>query len=981
MNDWENHELTGRGRLPGRAYFFGYPDEAMALTFDRSVSPWFQSLNGRWKFHFATTVAEAPAHDSDASGWAELPVPSSWQMHAYGRPHYTNVQFPFPVDPPRVPTENPTGSYRREFEISRSWDGKRVLLRFEGVDSAFTVWVNGREVGFSKGSRLPAEFDVTDFVTPGRNTLAVRVVQWSDGSYLEDQDMWWLSGIFRDVYLLARPATHLADVRVHAPAAGPIKVDTDIAGDATGCSVETRLLDDVGPRRLWTAETPNLYTLLVTLKDSRGVALEVVPLRVGFRTVEISGDRFMVNGVAIKLKGVNRHEMHPDLGRAVPLEAMIEDILIMKRNNINAIRTSHYPNDPRFYDLCDHYGLYLIDECDLETHGFSEGSRNWDGNPLNEPGWEAACVDRMERMVRRDRNHPCIIMWSLGNESSMGCVHHAMAARTRFLDSSRPIHYEGDRNLEVADVFSQMYTHPDKVAIIGKETDAEIRKALGSKGSGYDAKPFVLCEYAHAMGNGPGGLLEYVETFYHSERLLGGFIWEWCDHGIRRKTDDGREYFAYGGDFGDQPNDYDFVCDGLVFPDRRPSPGLIEYKKVIEPVKVEAVDLATGRFRVINRYDFIGLDHLRVEWRVEDETGVEIERGEVAPPTVAGRGSAELTIPFTKHGLLTLRFLLAGAALWAPRGHEVAWAQFALADAKAPAMRAPHALIRVNETATRVDVEGEGFALAFDKVRAVIASWTRGGNPVFRAGPKLNFWRATTDNDRIAQGEYETDKAWRRAGLHWLQHRTDDVRLERLGGDAVRIVARTRIAPPVNRHGFECEYTYTIVGNGKVNLDVVVVPKGEMPSTLPRVGLQLTLPGSMNRVRWSGRGPGESYCDTKQAQRFGLWNAKVDELYTPYIYPQENGNRTDVSWVEFADAQGFGFRASGLPNFSAHRFTTEDLDAARHTTDLNPRDFITVSLDYAHQGIGTASCGPGALPQYRLSPREFRFGAQFSFSK
>jgi len=960
MNEWENPEVTGRSRLTGRAHFFAYPDETTALTFDPAASPWFQSLNGPWKFHLAPTVEEAPAFDADASGWAELQVPSNWQMHGYGRPHYTNYNYPFPADPPRVPTENPTGSYRREFEISQAWSGKRILLRFEGVDSAFQVWVNGHEVGFSKGSRLPAEFDVTGIAKPGGNTVAVRVMQWSDGSYLEDQDMWRLSGIFRDVILLARPEAHIADIRVQAPAEGALKVETDLSGAAAGYTVETRLLEDDGPRRLWSAEEPNLYTLLVTLKDPKGQTVEVAPHRIGFRTVVIQGDRFLVNGVAIKLMGVNRHESHPDLGRAVPLEAMIEDLVLMKRHNINAIRTSHYPNDPRFYELCDQYGLYVIDECDLETHGFLD-NKGCQGNPLNDPRWERACVDRMERMIARDRNHPCIVLWSLGNECGFGCNHFAMSARTRELDSSRPIHYEGDWDIETADVFSQMYTHLDHVKIIGAGTDEEIRTATGRARTGGAGKPFMLCEYAHAMGNGPGGLLEYVEAFHAHDRLMGGFIWEWCDHGIRQKTADGREYFVYGGDFGDEPNDGNFVCDGLVFPDRRPSPGLTEYKKVIEPVKVEAVNLRAGLVRVINRYDFVSFDHLGVQWSVTDEIGTVLECGELRPPRAPARGSANLRVPVTKPGLLTIRFALAKDTLWAPRGHEVAWAQFELAAPQGPAV-----------------IEGADFTLTFDKVRAVIAEWRLGGTRILRTGPRLNFWRATTDNDRIAWGENATDKAWRNAGLHWLQHRTDGVEVERIGEEGVRITARVRVAPPIHRHGFECVYTYTIDGNGEIQIESMVVPRGEMPSTLPRVGLQLTLAGSMDRVTWYGRGPGEAYSDSKQAQRLGLWTATVDELYTPYIYPQENGNRTDVRWVEFANARGLGFRASGVPNFSAHRFTTQDLDSARHTTDLVPREFITLNLDLAHQGIGTASCGPGPWPKYRLLPSVFRFGVQLT---
>ncbi|MCG3148761.1 MAG: Evolved beta-galactosidase subunit alpha [Verrucomicrobiae bacterium] len=957
MHNWENPAIIGRGRLAGRAHFFPYPTEKLARQFDRSASPWFKLLNGTWQFSYAPTPAEA-----NATQWNELPVPSCWQMHGYGKPHYTNVQYPFPVDPPRVPTENPTGTYSREFGIDAEWTGKRIFLRFEGVDSAFYVWVNGREAGFSKGSRLPAEFDITDYVRPGTNSLVVRVYQWSDGTYLEDQDMWWLSGIFRDVYLLARPTTYIADLRIHAPATGKLEVETTLDGPTHGFKVETILLDCPGQPRLWSAEDPQLYTVLVTLKDPLGHIVEVIPQRVGFRTVEIKGDKFLINGVAVKLKGVNRHEMHTDLGRAVPLEAMHEDLRLMKQHNINAIRTSHYPNDPRFYDLCDQYGFYVIDECDLETHGFCL-LKDWVGNPTEDPQWEAACVDRMERMIARDRNHPCIVMWSLGNESNFGCNHLAMAARARQLDPSRPLHYEGDYSLKTADVYSRMYPPVQDVITIGRDTEEEILAKLKLPGTGYAGKPFVLCEYAHAMGNGPGGLTEYWDAIYQYDRLMGAFVWEWCDHGIRQRTADGREYFAYGGDFGDEPNDGNFVCDGLVFPDRRPSPGLLELKKVIEPVKVEKIG---SRCRIHNRYDFINLDHLELNWNITVD-GQITQAGTGAMPVVPPHESREFELlydPPAGNAFLNLSFTLAGDTLWARRGHEVAWAQFELSTAGGsgvPAATGP--VIKLTDSPTTVELSNSFLAFSFDKVRAVITNW----NSLLHTGPRLNFWRATTDNDRASWGVDQDATRWRKAGLQWLQHRTDRVEVEHTG-NVVTIKARVRIAPPVFNHGFHCEYTYTITGNGAVHIEVHGVPYGELPATIPRIGLQLTLPGTDATVRWFGRGPGEGYRDTKQAQRFGWWTATLDELYTPYIFPQENGNRTDVRWVEFP-----GFRVTGVENFSAHRFTTMDLEKARHTTDLVPLDFITVNLDHAHHGIGSASCGPGPWEQHRLKPTEFRF--------
>ena len=1031
--DWQNPALIHRNRLPARSYFFHYPDALAAARADRTASPWFLLLNGQWKFHYAPTPGEAPADfhtkDHDVSSWDDIAVPGNWQMQGYGHPHYTNVQFPFPVDPPFVPTENPTGSYRRDFMVPREWSGKRLILRFEGVDSAFHLWVNGKAAGFSKGSRIPAEFDVTDLVKAGRNTVAVRVYQWSDGTYCEDQDMWWLSGIFRDVYLLALPEWHVADIRVRTPLAPGFKkagleirlllnagsarargsveavlldesgasvlakpLEADVSG---GTGVEVLLSGTVAQPQLWSAETPTLYTLLVTLRDARGRVVAVVPQRIGFRSIEIRGPVFLVNGVPIKLKGVNRHETHPDLGRAIPLSAMINDILVMKRHNINAVRTSHYPDDPRWYDLCDRYGLYLIDECDLETHGFdrslSPEGKPWAGNPTEEPLWREACVDRMVRMVERDKNHPSIILWSLGNEAHFGDNHLAMAAAARELDPTRPIHYEGDYHLRTADVYSRMYAPVEQMRLLGQGDEEAFRKAhntVPADGKRFCDKPFVQCEYAHAMGNGPGGLKEYWEAIYGAESMMGAFVWEWADHGIRRKTADGREYFVYGGDFGDEPNDGNFVCDGLVFPDRQPSPGLVELKKVIEPVRVEATDLATGRFMLHNRYDFANLDRFSLVWSVTVD-GRLVQSGQMAAPSVAGRRSRAVRIPYhlptdmvagsACHVVLSFR--LAADEIWAPAGHELAWAQFELPvkTVAAPVVRiAAMPALAVRENATTLDLGGDGFELSFDKVRAVIRSWTRGGAPLLTSGPRLNFWRAPTDNDR----SWTHAKPWRDAGLHWLQHRVQAVQVEpRQGGRAVRVTADVRIAPPVLSHGFQCRYEYLISGKGDIVMEVSGEPWGKWPeTTLPRIGVQLRLPLGQDRVSWFGRGPGESYSDTKLANRFGLWKAGVEELYTPYIFPQENGNRTDVSWVSFANQAGAGLLMVGREaiNFSAHRYTPEDFEKARHTIDLVPRDEIIVHLDHRHNGIGSASCGPAPTEAYLLKPGAFRFGLRLT---
>ena len=1000
-NRWEDPGVVGLNRLPARAHFVPYPDADRAATFEPDRSPWVRSLSGTWKFHFDPSPELAPEgferEEYDADDWDDIAVPAHWQLSGYGHPHYTNVVYPFPLDPPRVPTENPTGSYRRAFEVPAEWAGRRVTLRFDGVDSAFSVWVNGRAVGFSKGSRLPAEFDVTAHVRPGTNVLAVRVVQWSDGSYLEDQDMWWLSGIFRDVYLLAAGPAHIEDFAVRtelddACRDATLRVHAAVEG-GTGCSVEAHLRDagaepvvaqvmdgaaDIAMPVLdpakWSAEAPHLYTLLLSLRDPAGRTVEVVPCRVGFRSVEIRDGLLLVNGAVIKFRGVNRHEHDPDSGKALSRESMRRDVVLMKRHNLNAVRTSHYPNDPRFYDLCDELGLYVLDETDLECHGMTQS----DEDQLScDPAWRAAYVDRARRMVERYKNHPCVMIWSLGNESGFGPNHAAMADWIRGADPTRPIHYDRDYTLTVTDFFSSMYSSVHRCIAFGEgKADLEVAGRTCAR-EVYLTKPVILCEYAHAMGNGPGGLKEYWDAFWAIDRLQGGFVWDWVDQGLRRRADDGTEYFAYGGDFGDQPNDKNFVINGLVFPDRRPSPGLIEYKKIIEPVHCEAQNLAAGTVRVTNRYDFLSLGHLDARWTVTAD-GEVIQRGPLELPDLPARQSAVVTVPFDPPQApvagcdyrLNLEWVLAEDAAWAPRGHLVAWAQFELPVTAPPAVLPASRLPAIECAASRrsIAISGEGFALVFDRVRGRIASWQHQGREVLRSGPLLCFWRAPIDNDRPLVG------AWREAGLHQLQHRTDSVTCERLGPGAVRVTLAQRIAPPILPIGLRCRTACTVCGSGDVLLDLHVVPEGDWP-VLPRVGLELTLPGELDRVAWYGLGPGEAYVDSKQAQRVGLYHAAVDELYTPYVFPQENGNRTEVRWAAFTDADGAGLFAAGDPllDFSAHRFTTADLERAAHTCDLAPRDGITLHLDHRHHGLGSASCGPGVLPQYELRPEEFRF--------
>ncbi|NRQ36360.1 DUF4981 domain-containing protein [Nonomuraea sp. NN258] len=917
----------GSGRLAPRA---ALRSDAPALD-----------LNGVWRFRLSP-VARVPedfaAPDHDDAAWDELPVPSHWPLHGHGAPAYTNVSYPFPVDPPHVPTENPTGDYRRAFDLPDGWSGGR--LRFEGVDSFAKVWLNGHELGFSTGSRLPVEFEAGPYLRPGRNVLAVRVHQWSAASYLEDQDMWWLPGIFRDVTL----TRSTADVFVRAGYQDG-RGTLSFTGDGR-LGVPELGVADLEPgaeitveAEPWTAETPRLYDAVVTCPG------ETVRLRVGFRTISIEDGVLLANGSPLLLKGVNRHEFHPEHGRAVPYETMRADVLLMKRHNVNAVRTSHYPPHPDFLDLCDELGLWVIDECDLETHGF--GQVGWRANPTDDPRWAGALLDRMRRMVERDKNHPSVIMWSLGNEAGTGRNLAVMADWTRERDPSRPIHYEGDQTCAHTDVYSRMYATHAEVAAIGQRAEDSLDDpALDARRR---AMPFLQCEYAHAMGNGPGGLAEYQELFERYPRLAGGFVWEWIDHGLAHPTFE----YAYGGDYGEPVHDSNFVIDGLVFPDRTPSPGLLDLKKVFEPVGFEFGD---GLVRVAGRGGFRDLSHLRFVAAVEAE-GVAVAEFALAVPA----GGGEVKLPALPDGpgerWLTVRAVLAEDQPWAPAGHELAWSQTLLTP-PAPRAEEPFA-----GTVTASPQEG-GIVWGGAVVDPATGRLTRLFG-LHVEGPRLDLWRAPTDNDRYGG----LDWTWRTQGLHRLTHRLDAVEAT---GDTLTV--RTRVAPAASDRGVHAAYHWTPTAAGGLVLTVELEPDGDWPGPVPRLGLAMTLPATVEDVTWFGRGPGEAYPDTGLAARVGRWHATVDELQTPYVYPQENGHRADVRWAELG-----GLRITGDPVFglTARRWSTAELEHARHRPDLVPGDRVHVHLDLAHQGIGTATCGPGTLPRYELRVEAATFTVRF----
>jgi beta-galactosidase len=932
----------GNGALPPRAWY--------ASSDARSLS-----LNGTWRFRLSDT---ADAHDDsfaeegyEAGDWAEITVPGHWVLQGHGSPVYTNHLYPFPVDPPRVPTENPTGDHLRVFDLPEDWpdlsDGGAVL-RFDGVESCARIWLNGTDLGEFKGSRLPHEFAVGHLLRTAGNVLAVRVHQWSAGSYLEDQDQWWLPGIFRDVTLLHRPAGSALDFFVHASydhrdGSGTLRVDSDVDGRVTvpGLGIDVATGEPVTvPVEPWSAETPRLYDGVLATEGER------IPLRIGFRTVELSDGLIKVNGTAVLFKGVNRHEWHPERGRALDLETMREDVLLMKRHNINAVRTSHYPPHPAFLDLCDEYGLWVIDECDLETHGFTE--QGWRDNPVDDDRWTPALLDRAARMVERDKNHPSVVIWSLGNEAGTGRGLTAMADWIHGRDTSRLVHYEGDLTCRDTDVYSRMYADHAEVERIGRGLDggAHKRREL----------PFILCEYGHAMGNGPGGLADYQRLFEAHDRLQGGFVWEWIDHGIAHPE----LGYAYGGDFGEELHDGNFVCDGLLFPDRQPSPGLVEYKKVIEPVALTG-DGTDGTVRVTSKYDFTDLSALAFSWsyQVDGET---LESGALSVPALAPGESADVKLPEPPPGALageahwTVRAVLAADTPWAPRGHLVAWGQIPVSAPRVPYV-----------AATARPVPGDGvITLGPGTFDARTGALTAVGDvPV--SSLRLDVWRATTDNDDGApwQTHVRYGPLWRTIGLHRMRHRLDAVEA---GEDALTV--RTRVAPAAWEAGLSTVYRWTSDGE-RLRLTVSVGPQGDWRVPLPRLGIRFGL-SAADRVEWFGGGPGEAYPDTRTASAVGRWQSTVDRMQTPYVRPQENGARIDVRWAELG-----GLRIEGDPAFflTARRWTTEQLDAAAHRTDLVPGETVWVNLDHGQHGIGSQSCGPGPLPRYHLraEPAEFSF--------
>ncbi|HWF76467.1 MAG TPA: glycoside hydrolase family 2 TIM barrel-domain containing protein [Caulobacteraceae bacterium] len=1030
---WTHPETVSLGRLPMRATLTPYPDAAQALA--RGASPWTRSLNGDWRFTLAVSPEAAPASFAapgfDDAGWADLPVPSNWTMHGFDRPQYTNVQMPFAGGPPSVPDANPTGLYRRTFEVPADWAGRRVVLQVGGAESVLYVWINGVPVGMGKDSRLPQSFDVTDHVRFGaENLVALAVVKWSDASYVEDQDQWWMGGVHRDVTLYStgrtwiedvfaraepdpalRDATLRLDVKLgfaaapedgwaveaqpydaagravlDAPLTAPVKADPRTHNPYRGPLGQVTLQARVAAPALWSSEAPNLYTVVVSLvRDEPGAApLEATSCRVGFRRVELGDRELLINGRPVMIAGMNRHEHHPERGKVVAREDMLADIRLMKQFGVNAVRCSHYPNAEAWYDLCDEYGLYLIDETNLEAHAFLH-------QLCRDPRYAAQFVERGLRMVIRDRNHPSVICWSLGNESGYGPNHDAMAGWIRAADPTRPLHYEGavwgwdgaplgpyaERRpgpapgAAASDLVCPMYP---PIADIVRWAEAD---------DPGDRRPMILCEYSHAMGNSNGSLSDYWDEFETRHGLQGGFIWEWCDHALVKRDAGGRVTLAYGGDFDDAPNDLNFCCDGIVSAWRQPHPGLWEFKKLAQPVAVTWADAAAGRIAVRSKRDFTDLSDLRLDWALEVDGVAVGEGGLDCPPIAPGaRQAIELQLPRPsvcegQETFLMVRFTLKTDTPWAPAGHEVAWEQLPVdlpvrpAERRGPAQAST--TLRVEDAADRIVVAGDGFEVAFSRAEGRLERLVWRNHVLLEAGPRLQVWRAATDNDGIKGMPRQEKKAlgrWRAAGLDALVLHAPKVEVQE-GEGAVLVTIEQVAGCAAADEAFRHVHSYAITPDGRIRVANRFSVDPALDD-LPRLGVTLTAPAGFEAVEWLGVGPGDTYSDRNRAGWVGRFEGTVAGQYVPYVVPQEHGNRTGLRWLALRSGEaGVRLTPARSCEGSVSHFTPDDLFAASHAHQLTRRPEVLINLDVAQRGLGTASCGPDTLERYRIGPGDY----------
>ena len=996
---YEDLSVLHENTMPARAYFIPASKRMDNLVEHREESDRMQLLNGTWKFQYFNSIYDVQESffekDYDTENFDEIQVPSVWQMAGYDTHQYTNIRYPFPFDPPYVPQDIPCGTYAHTFVYHKDENAPKAFLNFEGVDSCFYVWINGSYVGYSQVSHMTSEFDITDLLRDGENSIAVLVMKWCDGSYLEDQDKFRMSGIFRDVYILKRPKQAISDyhiktriedmlakVEIEMKFYSPLNVKISIedrngAVVALGSIAEegTAVLEIASPE-LWNTENPYLYKLILETEN------EVIVDHIALRKIEIKDQVIYLNGQKIKFRGVNRHDSDPVTGFTISLEQLTTDLTLMKQHNFNAIRSSHYPNAPFFYEMCDKYGFMVIDEADIEAHGpfmiyrkedtdYNRFKR-WNEMIADDPAWEEAIVDRVKLMVERDKNRFCIVMWSMGNESAYGCNFEKALEWTKNFDPERITQYESARyrnydetyDYSNLDVYSRMYP-----------ALSEIQEYLDKDGS----KPFLLVEYCHSMGNGPGDFEDYFQMIQDNDKMCGGFVWEWCDHAIAHGTaENGKTIYAYGGDHGEEIHDGNFCMDGLVYPDRTVHTGLLEYKNVYRPARVISYDKESGELVLHNYMDFDNLkDYVKISYELTQD-GLLIGKGKLAEVSVVphGEGKTNLQVNVPENGkcYLKLTYHLKKEMPLLEEDYILGFDEIEVSQKDAKCQLAEKwfektvtdSELQVSEDDTQIHIKGREFAYTIDRRTALFTEMKFAGREYLNHPMELNIWRAPTDNDMYIKSEWKKayyDKAYTRA------YTTEVVQ----GKHGVKITSHASVVAETVQKILDVTITWKIEAAGKIDADIAVTKDDEFPD-LPRFGVRMFLDKKLSAARYFGMGPQESYCDKHQAASHGLYHANVDDLHEDYIRPQENGSHYDCEYVELNNSRyGIVVSAENAFSFNASYYTQEELEKKTHNYELTESDSVVFCVDYALNGIGSNSCGPVVLDQYRFDDVLFRF--------
>jgi beta-galactosidase len=1009
MDAWENTDIVSINKNAPHATMIPYPDERTALENAKDKSPFYQSLNGYWKFNFVDRPADSPADffkpGYDDSDWKTIAVPSNWEFQGYGVPIYVNIpyEWTFKPNPPEVPKDyNPTGSYRQRFNIPENWGDKQVFIHFGAVKSAFYLWINGELAGYSEDSKTPAEFNITPYIRTGSNLLAIQLYRWSDGSYLECQDFWRISGIERDVFLYARPPVFIRDYFAHTGLTndytdGDFRLDAELVNMGSkkpkGYFLHAKLFKDNGktviasfadainfsndrtcniefqqiiesPKK-WTAETPELYTLVVSVYNDKGVCEEAVSCKVGFRSTEIKNGQFLFNGKPIRIKGVNRHEHDPVTAHVISEESMLEDIRLMKQFNVNTVRTAHYPNDPRWYELCDQYGIYVIDEANIESHGMGyHPDRTLGNNPL----YMEAHLARIQSMLERDKNHPSIIFWSMGNEAGDGVNFDTCYNWIKQRDPSKPIHYERAELRHNTDVYCPMYP------------DVEYLSEYASKPQ---ERPLIMCEYAHGMGNSTGNFKEYWDVIESHPQLQGGSIWDWVDQGIQQVDSKGRIYYAYGGDFGPEgtPSDSNFCINGMVLPDRTPHPALYEVKKVYQYLGIQPVDADRGIISIKNKYDFINADRFDIHWKLVGDD-MEIASGTIEKPDIKPQHDTIIQLDLPNFNPLPggteyfLNFSVKAreASGMIPKGHEVASEQIPLAWSDEADFIKNKAFLEIEWSKDRkmLDITGVDFLARFDTLSGTLETLEYEEKRYISSGPVPNFWRAPIDND-FGNKMQKRCALWKEASHTRV---VKDFSVNKLNHGEVLII----IDYNLGSEGISYRTSYHFYGSGDIIISGEVDPGSMELPEMPRFGMNFRIPAGFSHAKWYGRGPHENYWDRHTASFVGVYESEVKDLFFPYLRPQENGTRTDIRWMTLTDNEGDGLLIAGMPllSISALPYSTKQLDYTesmnRHTVDLIPDEFIDIHADYRQTGVGgNDSWGARPLPAYTLMAGKYSF--------